>query len=131
MTSETPAAAGVDAIIAHAGDWRGDTLARMRTLIREADPEVVETIKWIKPSNPLGVATWEHGGIICTGEVYKSHVKFTFAQGAAVEDPSGIFNAGLGGGTRRAIDLHEGETVDANAFKMLVVAAVQVNISRR
>ncbi len=131
MTDKTEAAAGIDAIIASSGDWRGDILARMRALILQADAEIVEAIKWIKPSNPLGVATWEHGGIICTGEIYKSHVKFTFAQGAAVEDPSGLFNAGFGGGTRRAIDLHEGETVDADAFKALVLAAVQVNAAKR
>ena len=129
MTDETPSAR-IDARIAGLGDWRGDTLARMRGLIREADPEVIEAVKWIKPSNPLGVPTWEHAGIICTGEVYKAYVKLTFAQGASLEDPEKLFNAGFGGGTRRAIDIHEREAVAAAAFKALFKEAVALNIAR-
>lgn len=131
MTAHQSGGAGIDAIIASVDDWRGEMLARMRKFIRDADPEIVETIKWIKPSNLLGVATWEHDGIVCTGEVYKSHLKLTFAQGAALEDPAGLFNAGFGGGTRRAIDLRERETIDGEAFKALVVAAVRNNISSK
>jgi len=129
--AETSAAARIDAKLADLGDWRGETLARMRALIRGADPDVVEAVKWVKPSNPSGVPTWEHGGIICTGEVYKAYVKLTFAQGAALDDPAGLFNAGLGGGTRRAIDLHEGDAVDAAAFQALVRAAVALNLAKR
>jgi hypothetical protein len=111
-----------------AGDWREETLARMRALILEADPGMTEDRKWKKPSNRMtGVPVWSHDGIVCTGETYKDKVKLTFAQGAALEDPAGLFNAGLDGGTRRAIDLHEGETVDARAFKALVKAAVARN----
>jgi hypothetical protein len=117
----------IDAAIASLGDWRGDALARMRKLIKEADTGVVEEVKWVKPSNPNGVPTWVHDGIICTGEVYKAYIKLTFMHGAALEDPDGLFNAGFGGGTRRAIDIHEGETVDAKAFKALVQRAVAHN----
>jgi hypothetical protein len=113
----------IDARIAELGDWRGETLARVRALIKEADPEVVETWKW------RGVPVWEHGGIICTGETYKAAVKLTFAKGAALEDPSRLFNASLEGNVRRAIDLHEGEAIDAEAFKALVRAAVALNAS--
>ena len=120
----------IDARIASLGDWRGETLARMRALIREADPEVVETVKWRKPSNPSGIPVWEHDGLICGGETYKGYVKLTFAKGAALEDPAGLFNAGLQGGTRRAIDIREGDVVDAEAFKALVRAAVALNRSR-
>ena len=120
----------IDARLAALGDWRGETLARMRGLIHEADPEVVETVKWRKASNPNGVPVWEHAGILCTGEVYKGYVKLTFAHGAALPDPSGLFNAGLNGGTRRAIDIREGETVDAEAFKARVRAAVAKNLAR-
>lgn len=127
---ETPSAR-IDARIASLTDWRGAVLARMRALIHEADPEVVEAVKWAKPTNPAGVPTWEHGGILCTGEVYKAYVKFTFAHGAALADPAGLFNAGFGGGTRRAIDVREGEAVDAKAFKALVRAAVAHNTRRR
>ena len=127
MTEEAPAEL-IDARIAGLGDWRGAALARMRQLIREADPEVVETVKWRKPSNPSGVPVWEHAGILCTGEVYKGYLKLTFARGAALEDPAGLFNAGFGGGTRRAIDIREGETVDASAFKALVRDAVALNV---
>lgn len=112
------------------GDWRSKTLARMRALIKEADPDVVETVKWQKPSNPSGVPVWEHDGIICTGETYKTYVKLTFARGAALKDPSRVFNASLEGNLRRAIDIHEGETIDAQAFKALVRAAVALNQSK-
>ena len=108
------------------GDWRGETLARMRALIQQADPHVLEEWKWAKPSSP-GVPVWSHDGIICTGEVYKEVVKLTFAHGAALDDPKGVFNAGFGGGTRRAIDILEGETVNATAFKALIRAAVKAN----
>ncbi|MEQ8698488.1 MAG: DUF1801 domain-containing protein [Bauldia litoralis] len=119
----------IDAKIAGLGDWRGAMLGRMRGLIREADPAVVEAVKWRKPSNPSGVPVWEHDGIICTGETYKGYVKLTFARGAALDDPSGLFNASLTAGTRRAIDLREGDTIDAEAFKALVRAAVALNES--
>ncbi|MBX3595480.1 MAG: DUF1801 domain-containing protein [Sphingomonas sp.] len=102
----------------------------MRALIREADPDVVETVKWRKPSNPGGVPVWEHAGIICIGEVYKGYVKLTFANGAALDDPQGVFNASLEGGTRRAIDIREGEQVDPAAFRALVRAAVDHNLSK-
>ena len=108
-------------------DWRAETLEKVRGLIREADPNVVEERKWKKPSNPAGVPTWSDNGIICTGETYKDKVKLTFARGAALEDPSGLFNSSLDGGTRRAIDLREGETIDASAFMALVKAAVAAN----
>ena len=127
MSDENPSAL-IDAKLAGLGDWRGAALTRMRGLIREADPEVVETVKWRKPTNPSGVPVWEHGGILCTGEVYKGYVKLTFARGAALDDPSGLFNAGFGGGTRRAIDIRERETVDAEAFKALVREAVTANL---
>ena len=119
----------IDSKIAALGDWRGETLARLRALIRQADPEVVETVKWRKPTNPLGVPVWEHRGIICTGETYRDKVKLTFAKGAALDDPSGLFNASLDGNTRRAIDVREGEEIDADAFKALVRAAVVLNVS--
>ena len=109
------------------GDWRDTTLARMRTLIEEADSRIVEEVKWVKPTNPDGVPTWTLDGIICTGERYKGTVKLTFAQGAQLDDPTGLFNAGFGGNTRRAIDIHEGEEVDADAFKALVREAVALN----
>ena len=108
-------------------DWRAETLARMRALILEADPDMTEERKWVKPTNPLGVPVWSHAGIVCTGEVYKQVVKLTFARGAAIADPSRLFNSSLGGNTRRAIDIHEGEKVDARAFKALVKAAVAEN----
>ena len=109
------------------GDWREDTLARMRALILEADPEMTEERKWIKPTNPSGVPVWSHDGIVCTGETYKNIVKLTFARGASLPDPSRLFNPSLEGNTRRAIDIHEGEKVDARAFKALVKAAVAQN----
>jgi hypothetical protein len=112
------------------GDWRGETLARLRALIREADPQVVETVKWRKPSNPGGIPVWEHDGLICGGEIYKDKVKLTFAHGAALADPAGLFNAGFGGNTRRAIDLRQDDQLDEEAFKALVRAAVARNVSR-
>jgi len=115
----------IDARIKELGDWRGETLARVRTLIRQADPDVVEEWKW------RGVPVWSHAGIICTGETYKQVVKLTFAKGASLEDPSGLFNASLEGNTRRAIDLHEGDTLDERALKALILAAVALNTSTR
>jgi hypothetical protein len=112
------------------GDWRSETLERIRALVREADPEVSEEAKWVKPSNPAGVPTWSHDGIICTGEIYKEKVKITFARGAALADPSNLFNASLDAGTRRAIDLVDGANVDEQAFKALIQAAVELNIDR-
>ncbi|HZP10607.1 DUF1801 domain-containing protein [Methyloceanibacter sp.] len=121
----------IDARIEQLGDWRGETLARVRTLIREADPDVVEDVKWRKPSNAmLGVPVWEHDGIICTGETYKDKVKLTFAKGASLEDPSRLFNASLDGNVRRAIDFREGDTIDEKALKALVRAAVALNTSK-
>jgi hypothetical protein len=115
----------IDARIRELGDWRGETLARIRTLIRQAHPDVVEEWKW------RGVPVWSHAGIICTGETYKSVVKMTFAKGASLEDPSGLFNASLEGNTRRAIDLHEGDKIDEKALKALIRAAVALNTSPR
>ena len=120
----------IDARIKELGDWRGETLGRIRTLINEADPDVIEEVKWRKPSNPMGVPVWEHDGIICTGETYKDAVKLTFAKGAALEDPSGLFNASLDGNTRRAIDFHEGDEIDEKALKALFRAAVALNKSK-
>ena len=117
----------IDAKISSLGDWRGETLARMRALIHEALPAVVETVKWRKLSNPQGVPVWEQGGILCTGETYRDKVKLTFAKGASLPDPTGLFNASLDAGTRRAIDLREGEGVDATAFRALVAAAAAAN----
>ena len=122
----------IDARIAALGDWRGKMLARVRALIKQADPEVVEEVKWRKPSNAmLGVPVWEHDGIICTGETYKSYVKLTFAKGAALEDPAGLFNSSLEGNVRRAIDIHEGDNIDEKALKALIRAAVALNTSPR
>jgi hypothetical protein len=121
----------IDARIEKLGDWRGEMLARVRMLIGEADPEIVEEVKWRKPSNAmLGVPVWEHDGIICTGETYKTAVKLTFAKGASLKDPSGLFNSSLEGNVRRAIDFHEGDEIDEEAFKALVRAAVALNVSR-
>jgi hypothetical protein len=114
----------IDARIEELGDWRGETLGRLRALVKKADPEVVEEWKW------RGVPVWEHDGIICTGETYKNVVKMTFAKGAALKDPSGLFNSSLEGNTRRAIDFHEGEKIDEEALKTLVRAAVALNKSR-
>ena len=130
MTEETPAQL-IDAKIAAPTGERGETLARLRRLIREADPEIVETVKWRKPTNPAGVPVWEHAGIVCTGEVYQAYVKLTFARGAGLPDPAGLFNAGFDGNTRRAIDLREGAAIDEPAFKALVRAAVQANVSKQ
>ena len=127
--SESPAAL-IDAQIAALSDWRGDILARVRALIRAADPDVVEEVKWRKASNPAGVPCWSHHGLICTGETYKDKVKLTFARGAALDDPAGLFNASLDAGTRRAIDLREGDAIDEAAFKALIRAAVALNLSR-
>jgi hypothetical protein len=115
----------IDARIKELGDWRGETLARIRTLIRQADPDIVEEWKW------RGVPVWSHDGIVCTGESYKGAVKMTFARGASLQDPSGLFNSSLEGNTRRAIDLHEGERIDEKALKALIRAAVALNTSVR
>ncbi len=121
----------IDARIKKLGDWRGETLARMRALIKQADPDVVEEVKWRKPSNSmLGVPVWEHDGIICTGETYKDAVKLTFANGASLKDPSGLFNSSLEGNTRRALDIHEGDKIDEKAFKALIREAVVLNAER-
>jgi hypothetical protein len=113
------------------GDWRDEMLTQIRTLITKADPEIVEERKWRKPSNGMvGVPVWSHNGIVCTGETYKNYVKVTFAQGAALTDPAGLFNSGLDGNVRRAIDIHEGETLDARAFQALVKAAVAQNAKK-
>ena len=125
-TEDQSASELIEERIAELGDWRGETLSRMRKLIKEADPEVVEEWKWRKPSNP-GVPVWSHQGPICTGETYKSVVKLTFFKGASLNDPAKLFNSSLDGKVRRAIDLHEGEEVDADAFKALIRAAVALN----
>jgi hypothetical protein len=118
----------IDSRIEGLGDWRGEALARVRKLIKQADPDVVEELKWRKPSNSMsGVPVWSHAGIICTGETYKDKVKLTFAKGASLDDPSGLFNSSLEGNTRRAIDLHQGDAIDEDAFKALVRAAVALN----
>src|SRR5689334_8685844 len=123
--AKSQASRNIDARIKELGDWRGKTLARIRALIQEADPAVVEEWKW------RGVPIWEHDGIICTGETYKQVVKTTFAKGASLDDPSGLFNSSLEGNTRRAIDFREGEEIDEEAFKALVQAAVELNASKR
>ena len=125
--AESPAQL-IDAKIEELGDWRGETLSRLRGLIKQADPEVVEEWKWRKATNP-GVPVWSHQGGICTGETYKSVVKLTFFKGASLDDPSGLFNSSLEGNTRRAIDVHEGEEIDEQAFVTLVRAAVSLNES--
>jgi hypothetical protein len=123
-TGDDSAARMIDARIASLGDWRGEMLARLRKLIKEADPGIVEEWKWANP-------VWSHDGIVCTGESYKKAVKMTFAKGAALEDPAGLFNSSLGGGVRRAIDFHEGETIDTKALKALIRSAVALNTSTR
>ena len=128
--TETPSQR-IDARIAELGDWRGTVLAQVRATIHAADPEVVEDMKWQKPTNPAGVPVWEHAGILCTGETYKTYVKLTFARGAALEDPAGLFNASLTAGTRRAIDIREGDAIDQAALQALVSAAVQLNEAER
>jgi len=119
----------IDAKIKELGDWRGEMLAHIRRLIQAADPHVVEEVKWRKPSSPAGVPVWSHDGILCTGETYKDKVKLTFARGAALADPEGLFNASLEGNTRRAIDLHQGDKISAKALKALIRAAVKLNTS--
>lgn len=122
----------IDEMIEDLGDWRGEQLSRLRNLIREADPEVIEEIKWRKPSNSmLGVPTWSHDGIICTGETYENKVKLTFARGASITDPTRLFNSSLGGGTRRAIDFVEADDLDEEAFRTLIREAVALNESSR
>ena len=118
----------IDAKIEELGDWRGETLSKVRGIIKEADPDVVEEWKWVKPSTP-GTPVWSHDGIICTGESYKNVVKLTFAKGASLKDPARLFNSSLEGNTRRAIDIHEGEKVDESAFKTLVRQAVALDSS--
>ena len=127
--AQTPAQK-LEARIKELGDWRGETLAQARKIILQADPDIVEEWKWVKPTNP-GVPVWSHNGIICTGETYKSAVKLTFAKGASLADPSGIFNASLDGGTRRAIDFHEGDKIDAKALKALVRSAIALNTASK
>ena len=129
MDHDTTPGQLIDAKIAALGDWRGELLARLRRLILQADPDMVKTVKWVKPTNPSGVPVWEHDGIVCTGETYKDKVKLTFAKGAALDDPSNLFNASLEGNARRAIDLFEGGTVDEDAFRALIRAAVALNVS--
>ena len=129
MADDDPSAL-IDAKIAALGDWRGAALARLRALIREADPAIAEAVKWRKPTNPAGVPTWERAGVICTGETYRDKVKLTFAKGAALADPAKLFNSSLDGNMRRAIDLFEGDGVDEAAFKALVRAAVEANLEK-
>ena len=123
------AAEMIDRTISELGDWRGQTLSGLRTLIKDADSGIVEEVKWVKPTNPNGVPTWSRDGIICTGETYKAAVKLTFAQGALLADPAGLFNSSLGGNTRRTIDFQEGDEVDAQALQALVRAAVALNVA--
>ncbi|MFL6690707.1 MAG: DUF1801 domain-containing protein [Alphaproteobacteria bacterium] len=127
--SESPSRL-IDAKIAKLGDWRAEMLKRLRALIHEADPKVVETLKWAKAANPLGVPVWEHDGILCTGETYKDKVKLTFVNGAALADPSGLFNSSLDGNVRRAIDFYEGDKINEKTFKALIRAAVAHNTSK-
>ena len=119
----------IDAKIKDLGDWRGEMLSRLRALIKQADPNVVEEIKWIKPTNPSGTVVWSYDGLICTGETYKNHVKMTFPKGASLDDPSGLFNSSLEARVWRAIDFHEGDKVNEEALKALIRAAVALNIS--
>jgi len=128
MTTESPSEL-IDGRIEELGDWRGETLARLRALIKQADPDVVEEWKWKKATNP-GVPVWSHQGIICTGETYQSAVKLTFFKGASLDDPSGLFNSSLEGNTRRAIDFHEDDEIDEKAFTALIRAAVSLNESK-
>ncbi len=124
------ASASFDQKIHHLADWRGETLAKIRAIIHQADPEIVEEWKWVKPTSP-GTPVWSHGGIVCTGETYKNVVKMTFAKGAALKDPLGLFNSSLDGNTRRAIDIHEGETIDEAGLQALIRAAVALNLQRK
>ena len=121
----------IDAKLQALDDWRGQALSRLRSLIKEVDPDVTEDVKWRKPSNPSGVPVWEHAGLICTGETYKDKVKLTFAQGASIDDPAKLFNSSLDGNTRRAIDVREGDVIDEAAFKKLVEGAVALNLAKR
>src|SRR6201997_4521623 len=125
--SMEPASAFIDEKIKQLGDWRGKTLAKVRTIIHKADPEIVEELKWVKATSP-GTPVFSHGGIVCTGETYKNVVKMTFAKGAALKDPSGLFNSSLDGNVRRAIDIHEGDKIDESALKDLIRAAVGLNL---
>jgi hypothetical protein len=127
-TSSGPGSAEIDARVEELGDWRGKTLSKLRALIKEADPEVIEEMKWKKPSNPGGVPVWSHEGMICTGEAYKDHIKLTFAKGASLEDPSHIFTQD--GSLRRAIDFYESDKIKEAAFKNLVRAAVALNVKK-
>jgi hypothetical protein len=130
VESQSLASPLIDVRIQNLGDWRGDMLARIRALIRQADPHVVEECKWVKPSNPWGVPVWSHNGMICTGETHKSVVKMTFAKGAFLDDPAGLFNSSLEGNLRRAIDFREGDKINEKALKALIRAAVALNTSK-
>ncbi|HMG86402.1 MAG TPA: DUF1801 domain-containing protein [Terracidiphilus sp.] len=130
IVSTGSGSAEVDARFQEVGDWRGEMLARLRALIKQADPDVVEERKWKKPSNPFGVPVWSHDGMICTGETHKSVVKMTFAKGAFLDDPAGLFNSSLEGNLRRAIDFREGDKVNEKALKALIRAAVKLNTSK-
>jgi hypothetical protein len=127
-TAEDSPSQQIDARIKELGDWRGETLSRVRGIIKQADPDVVEEWKWVKPTNP-GTPVWSHAGMICTGETYKNVVKMTFAKGASLEDPSGLFNSSLEGKVRRAIDFHDGDEIDEEGLKALIRAAVELNTS--
>jgi hypothetical protein len=127
-SADTAAPGPVEQKIASLQDWRGETLRRIRMLILEADPEILEECKWMKRTNPSGVPVWSRAGIVCTGEAYKTTVKLTFAKGASLQDPAHLFNASLEGNARRAIDLREGEEIDADAFKALIRAAIEFNL---
>ena len=131
VSGDGSASQQIDAKIKELSDWRGETLARLRRVIKQADPAVVEEVKWRKPSNPSGVPVWSHDGMICTGETYKAAVKLTFAYGAELDDPSGLFNSSLDGNIRRAIDFHEGDKIDEKALNVLVQAAVARNGATR
>ena len=126
-TAGEPASEQIDARIEELNDWRGETLARLRALIREADPQIVEELKWAKPTKP-GIPVWSHNGGICTGEIYKDKIKLTFYKGASLEDPNGLFNSSLDGKVRRAIDFHEGDPIDAEGLKELIHEAVRLNV---
>jgi len=129
--SSKSASASIDAKIKMLGDWRGKTFAHLRQLIHDADPEIVEECKWVKPSNPSGVPIWSHDGIVCTGETYKQAVKLTFARGASIPDPKKLFNSSLEGNARRAIDFREGDRINEAAFRQLIRAAVAANLAAR
>ncbi len=131
MSKKATKAPAKKAAVPAQDDWRSETLARVRQLFKEADPEAIEERKWKKPSRPAGVPTWSHDGIICTGETYKDKVKFTFARGASLDDPAKLFNASLDAGTRRAIDIHEGDILNDKALKTLFKAAVAFNKAKK